>query len=202
MRRHKTLNLWLCLVMLAGCATGTSGPQGLLTLDPDEDTLEVVAGGPRSSFPRIKSKPAEKASEPQKPSSSATKPSSSSQPESPKPPTAQASPPKQSAPSNPALTRWLDPKVARNLFDKGLAEAKRMYPHLYGGPKQKHHAHPKYLGGLEEGITVDLDPAYHQLITSAFRKEHGYGQNTPPPKQQAEILKRVYSRYPLPGIHF
>ena len=201
MRTHRALNLWVCLMMLAGCAIGTSMPQGLLAIGPHEDTLEVVAGGPRFRFPHIKSKPAEKPSEPQTPSS-ATRASSSLQPESPKPPPTQAILPKQSAPKNPALTRWLDPKVARTLFDEGMTEAKRIYPQLYGGPKQKHHVHPKYLGGIEEGPTVDLDPAYHQLITSAFRKEHKYGQRVPPPEQQEELLKRVYSRYPLPGIHF
>jgi hypothetical protein len=84
-----------------------------------------------------------------------------------------------------------------------MAEAKRRFPHLHGKPKQQHHAHPRYLDGPKDGPTVDLDPAYHQLITNAFREEYGYGQvDPPPPSEQQKIMRKVYSRYPLPGIHF
>ena len=107
------------------------------------------------------------------------------------------------ATSTPAAKGFLDPKLARTLFDQGMAEAKRRFPHLHGKPKQKHHVHPIYLGGLQNGPTVDLDPAYHQLITNAFREEFKYGQIDPPqPAEQQRIMRKVYSRYPLPGIHF
>ncbi|HZI04424.1 MAG TPA: hypothetical protein VEZ71_10395 [Archangium sp.] len=96
----------------------------------------------------------------------------------------------------------LDPNAARALYDKGMQEARKAFPHLAGGPKQKHHLHPRYLGGPDNGPTVDLDPAYHQLITNEFRKNHGYGLGVPNLKQVLEIMRLVYSKYPLPGVHF
>ena len=100
------------------------------------------------------------------------------------------------------MTRWLDPKVARQLFDQGMAEAGQKFPHLRGKPPQEHHVHPRYLGGPQEGPTVKVDPAYHQLITNAFRREHAYDQDAPMPDVQLRIMKKVYSKYPLPGVHF
>jgi hypothetical protein len=96
----------------------------------------------------------------------------------------------------------LDPNAARALYDKGMQEARKAFPHLAGGPKQKHHLHPRYLGGPDNGPTVLLDPAYHQLITNEFRKSHGYGLNPPRFKRALEIMRLVYSKYPLPGVHF
>jgi hypothetical protein len=64
----------------------------------------------------------------------------------------------------------LDAKSAHAQYDKGMQEARKAFPHLAGGPKQKHHVQPWYLGGPEDGPPVDLDPAYHQLITSEFRR--------------------------------
>jgi hypothetical protein len=100
------------------------------------------------------------------------------------------------------MTRWLDPKVARQRFDRGLAEARQKFPHLQGKPPQEHHVHPKYLGGPQEGPTVNVDPAYHQLITNEFRNEYAYGQGVPTLDEQSRIIKKVYSKYPLPGVHF
>ncbi|HYO51319.1 MAG TPA: hypothetical protein VEU50_00825, partial [Archangium sp.] len=96
----------------------------------------------------------------------------------------------------------LDPKSARALYDKGMQEARKAFPHLAGGPKQKHHVHPRYLGGPENGPTVDLDPAYHQLITNEFRRMAAYGSERPSLTAALEIMKKVYSKYPLPGVHF
>ena len=96
----------------------------------------------------------------------------------------------------------LDPKAARALYDKGMQEARRAFPHLTGGPKQKHHVYPRYLGGPDNGPTVDLDRAYHQLITNEFRKNREYGRGTPNPKRALELMRLVYSKYPLPGVHF
>lgn len=76
---------------------------------------------------------------------------------------------------------------------------------LAGGPKQKHHIHPRYLGGPESGPTVDLDPAHHQLITNEFRRMIAYGSYG---SEQASIelilriMRIVYSKYPLPGVYF
>ncbi|HZI04401.1 MAG TPA: hypothetical protein VEZ71_10280, partial [Archangium sp.] len=96
----------------------------------------------------------------------------------------------------------LDPQSARARYDKGMQEARKAFPHLAGGPKQKHHVQPRYLGGPENGPTVDLDPAYHQLITNEFRRLVGYGMEKPPLQIVLEIMKKVYSKYPLPGVHF
>ena len=96
----------------------------------------------------------------------------------------------------------LDPNAARALYDKGMQEARKAFPHLAGGPKQKHHVHPRYLGGPDNGPTVLLDPAYHQLITNEFRRLAGYGRKPPRLNVVLEIMKKVYARYPLPGIHF
>ncbi|HYO71299.1 MAG TPA: hypothetical protein VEU33_34990, partial [Archangium sp.] len=96
----------------------------------------------------------------------------------------------------------LDPSAARALYDKGMQKARKAFPHLAGGPKQKHHIHPRYLGGPDNGPTVLLDPAYHQLITNEFRKTHGYGLNPPSFKRALELMRVVYSKYPLPGVHF
>ncbi|HEX8699721.1 MAG TPA: hypothetical protein VF815_12835 [Myxococcaceae bacterium] len=99
------------------------------------------------------------------------------------------------------MTRWLDPKVARQRFDLGLAEAKQKFPHLQGKPPQEHHVHPKYLGGPQDGPTVKVDPAY-QLINNEFRREYAYNSKLPDLEVQEEIMKKVYSKYPLPGVHF
>ncbi|HLK99654.1 MAG TPA: hypothetical protein VK539_03680 [Myxococcaceae bacterium] len=49
---------------------------------------------------------------------------------------------------------------------------------------------------------MKVDPAYHQLITNAFRDEYAYGQRFPDPDVQSRIMQKVYSNYPLPGVHF
>ena len=83
------------------------------------------------------------------------------------------------------------------------AAAKIKYPTLANKADHAHHIIPKYLGGKESGPRVMLNPAYHQLITNAFRTEWKYRQRgkawAPPSVEQlAEICERVYSRYPLP----
>jgi hypothetical protein len=52
------------------------------------------------------------------------------------------------------------------------------------------------------GPTVNLDPAYHQLITNEFRKHHGYRFGAPNLKRALKLMRLVYSKYPLPGVHF
>jgi hypothetical protein len=183
------LLLFVWLAIFQGC----SGVSGQMRLDFDaceENDHEAVALGPKLLRPpRIRSSP----SQPVKPTPS----------EKPKPQASQPQANQQPKPAAPSpFTRFLDPKIAREKFDKGLAEARAAFPHLFGKPKQKHHLHPKYLGGTEDGPTVDLDPAYHQLITNAFRREHPYGQEVPSPAQQQEIMRKVYSKYPLLGVHF
>ncbi len=186
MRMTLLLSLWLAIFQ--GCA-GVSGQMHPGFDARDGHGAEAFALGPKFRIPRSQNNPppptrppAAEQSKPQAPQLKAT--------QQPKP--ASASP----------LTKFLDPKVARENFDKGQAEARAAFPHLSGKPKQKHHLHPKYLGGTEDGPTTDVDPAYHQLITNAFRREHPYGQEVPSPAQQQEIMRKVYSKYPLPGVHF
>ncbi|HYO56598.1 hypothetical protein [Archangium sp.] len=203
---------WFLLgwVLLQACA-GASAPSfsSFAHETAGSGGQEAVALGPGFRFPRPAKPPAPSKptgapkTEPPATNAPAARPPS---PEKPSPaPASPAQTPAQQKPtvSSPTARGFLDPKVARTLFDQGMAEAKRRFPHLYGKPKQEHHIHPKYLNGPENGPTVDLDPAYHQLITNAFREEYGYGQvDPPPPGEQQKIMRKVYSRYPLPGIHF
>jgi hypothetical protein len=183
------LLLSLCLAISQGCA-GISGQLRLGFDVSDGHGAEAVALGPKLFRPpRIRSSP----SQPVKPPPA----------EQAKPQAAQPKATQQPKPTGPSpLTKFLDPKVARDSFDRGQAEARAAFPHLFGKKKQKHHLHPKYLGGTEDGPTADVDPAYHQLLTNAFRREHPYGQEVPSPAQQQEIMRKVYSKYPLPGVHF
>ncbi|HZH78795.1 MAG TPA: hypothetical protein VEY88_22390 [Archangium sp.] len=187
MRMILVLSIWLAA--LQGCSS-VSGEMHLALNASNTHGSEALALGPKLfRTPRIRSN----SSQPAKPP-----PAEQSKPHSPQPQAAQQ--PKPDKPS--ALTRFLDPRLARENFDKGQIEARAAFPHLSGKPKQKHHLHPKYLGGHENGPTVDVDPAYHQLITNAFRREHPYGQEIPSPAQQQELMRKVYSKYPLPGVHF
>jgi hypothetical protein len=187
MRMLVLLSLWLSIFQ--GCS-GASKEMRLALDASDGHGSEAVALGPKLfRTPSIRNTP----SQPVKPPPS----------EQPKPQASQPQATQQPKPAAPSpLTRFLDPKIARENFDKGQTEARAAFPHLFGKPKHKHHAHPKYLGGPEDGPTVDVDPAYHQLITNAFRREHPYGQEVPSPAQQQEIMRKVYSKYPLPGVHF
>ena len=101
-----------------------------------------------------------------------------------------------------ANKRYLDPTTASQLYKQRMIEAKRQFPNLFGQSPHDHHVIPKFLGGPESGKTVKIDPAYHQLITNAFREEFPYKQPYPPVKRLLEILETIYSRYPLPGVHF
>lgn len=197
--------LLLSLTLLEACVA--SGTSPVLELAGGGEQ-EAVALGPGFRLPRPAKPPAPKpAGAPKAGSSAADVPASRSssveEPSPASPAKAQAQPQQKPAASSPTSKGFLDPKVAKGLFDQGMAEAKRRFPHLYGKPKQQHHVHPRYLGGPKDGPTVDLDPAYHQLITNAFREEAEYGRAIPPsPGEQQEIMRKVYSRYPLPGIHF
>jgi len=187
MRMILLLSIWLAA--LQGCSS-VSGEMHLALNASNAHGSEALALGPKLfRTPRIRSN----SSQPAKPP-----PAEQVKPQSPQPQAAQ-----QTKPDKPsALTRFLDPRLARENFDKGQIEARSAFPHLFGKPKQQHHLHPKYLGGHENGPTVDVDPAYHQLITNAFRREHPYGQEIPSPAQQQELMRKVYSKYPLPGVHF
>lgn len=185
-------------VVLLACV-GSSAPHPFNSTRHGGEVSEPLAGRPR--FPRGPSTPSTPKG-PRAPESAPAAPKqdpkNSSQAQTP----AQAQPPRKLTPVQAAMTRWLDPKVARQRFDQGLAEAKQKFPHLEGKPPQEHHVHPKYLGGPQGGPTVKVDPAYHQLITNEFRREHAYNSKLPDLEVQEEIMKKVYSKYPLPGVHF
>lgn len=78
------------------------------------------------------------------------------------------------------------------------ADAAKLYPKL-AGKHHLHHVTPKYLGGAADGRLVKVDAAYHQLITNEFRRLAPYEQPRPSPARLQEIMKQVYSKYPLPG---
>lgn len=53
--------------------------------------------------------------------------------------------------------------------------------------------------GYDNGVTVPIDAAYHQLITNEFRLRWGYGLGRIENKEYLEqIIREVYDKYPLP----
>ena len=82
-------------------------------------------------------------------------------------------------------------------FNNLLPFARTLYPRL-AGQYHWHHVIPQYLGGPANGLVVRINAAYHQLITNAFRTEWAYGKGIPSPERLAEILRDVYSKFPLP----
>ncbi len=76
-----------------------------------------------------------------------------------------------------------------------VEEAEAKYPNK-AGKFEKHHEHPKYLGGDKNGKLVSIPAAYHQLITNEFRSLAPYGKK--PIRSAADIMKDVYKKYPLP----
>jgi RHS repeat-associated protein len=82
-------------------------------------------------------------------------------------------------------------------IDRLTAEAEDLYPKL-AGKLNDHHIIPKYLGGAKNGATSRIPAAYHQLITNEFRRLAPYGQKLPTGDALIEVLKAVYSTYPLP----
>jgi len=96
-------------------------------------------------------------------------------------------------PSDPQLV-----EQARQLYRQRLIEVQQRYPNSQG--YQYHHAIPIYMGGTAKGPTYRLPTAYHQAITQEFRREWPYNQEPPPTQQLAEIMLRVYSKYPIPQL--
>jgi RHS repeat-associated protein len=89
--------------------------------------------------------------------------------------------------------------IQKQLYEEAVKAAKKLYPKKAGKDPEDHHIRPQYLGGSKKGDTAPLNPAYHQVITNAFRREWGYGKGQPQNKGEVdEIMHRVYSKYPLP----
>jgi hypothetical protein len=83
-------------------------------------------------------------------------------------------------------------------YDQLVSQAQQAYPKK-AGILEDHHITPQYLGGAANGPTVQIDAAYHQQITNAFRQEYPYGTGTTPsPARLQQIMSKVYSQYPLP----
>jgi hypothetical protein len=82
-------------------------------------------------------------------------------------------------------------------FNNLLNYARTLYPRL-AGTTHLHHVFPKYLGGPSTGEVIEINAAYHQLITNEFRALWAYGQDFPNPDRLAKILQQVYSKFPLP----
>lgn len=79
-----------------------------------------------------------------------------------------------------------------------LKAAQERYPNK-AGKIEKHHIVPKYLGGDPNGELIEIDAAYHQMITNAFRNEWHYGKGYIKNEMQMRtILQNVYMKYPLP----
>jgi RHS repeat-associated protein len=79
-----------------------------------------------------------------------------------------------------------------------IDDANQQYPKLAEKADQLHHIFPKYLGGDPDGPLVSLPPAYHQVITNAFRAAWAYGQEVPPLEEALKILQQIYGKFPLP----
>lgn len=75
--------------------------------------------------------------------------------------------------------------------------AQKLYPNK-AGKIELHHITPKYLGGAKNGPLVPLDASYHQVITNEFRALWPYGNGVPSASELQNIMKQVYSKYPLP----
>jgi len=97
------------------------------------------------------------------------------------------------------LAPKLLPKVAKGVkySDDLVTAAQKLYPNK-AGKIELHHPIPKYLGGPIIQKLVPLDAAYHQLITNEFRALWPYGKGVPSASELQNIMKQVYSKYPLP----
>jgi len=88
-------------------------------------------------------------------------------------------------------------KRASNSVDELVRAAQKEFPSKAGKIEQ-HHITPKYLGGDPKGPLAPFDAAYHQKITTEFRRLHPYGSEPPSPQRLQEIMRQVYEKYPLP----
>ena len=83
-------------------------------------------------------------------------------------------------------------------FSELVQKARDKYPKLCD-KFQWHHPVPQYLGGKPDQPLVLLEAPYHQMITTAFRSQYGYGQGAPAdPTTVVNIVNIVYSQLPLP----
>ena len=88
-------------------------------------------------------------------------------------------------------------KTGLKYSDELVKSAQKLYPNK-AGKIELHHITPKYLGGVKNGPLVPLDGAYHQVITNEFRAIRPYGLGPVNEAQRLQIMKDVYSKFPLP----
>lgn len=88
-------------------------------------------------------------------------------------------------------------EVGLQYSDDLVNAAQKLYPNK-AGLTELHHITPKYLGGAANGPLVPLNGSYHQLITNEFRALWPYGKGVPSATGLQNIMKQVYSKYPLP----
>jgi RHS repeat-associated protein len=103
-------------------------------------------------------------------------------------------------PLPPAQSAGVASIVTQQHYDGLVKDAQLEYPNK-AGKIELHHPTPQYLGGAKNQKLVPLDAAYHQKVTNAFRAEWGYGVGKPSAVQLNLIIKKVYSKYPLPPSH-
>ncbi len=81
-------------------------------------------------------------------------------------------------------------------LQKLYKDAQKEFPNKKGD--QLHHVEPKYMGGPKNGKLSPIPAAYHQKITNAFRNLHPYGAGKLTQSARNAIMKKVYSKLPLP----
>lgn len=74
--------------------------------------------------------------------------------------------------------------------------AKQKYPKKAIG-NDWHHIAPMYMGGAKNGPMIEINSAYHQMITNEFRMYHPYRLGPLSPAERQIIMNKVYSKYPL-----
>lgn len=98
------------------------------------------------------------------------------------------------------LVKGCEAKAAKGglqYSDDLVKAAQKLYPNK-AGLTELHHITPKYLGGAANGPLVPLNGSYHQVITNEFRALWPYGKGVPSATELQNIMKQVYSKYPLP----
>ena len=61
------------------------------------------------------------------------------------------------------------------------------------------HIDPIYMGGARNGKLIQIDAAYHQMLTNEFRKLHPFGtRKLLDESVRRGIMQEVYMKYPLP----
>jgi RHS repeat-associated protein len=87
-------------------------------------------------------------------------------------------------------------------FFSGVRSARIQYPGK-AFKRDNHHINPRYMGGPANGPTANVDRAYYQAITNAFRRggapfrrDRVYKRRVTPGEAR-EIARRVYDKHPL-----